>query len=168
MNARTPTSTRTPPFTTSSTVPPMVFFSANAASRRAPVARRLHLNGRELIVALLVAAANRDQQLGAGLQIHRGIERQHAVHLAADIDEDGVGGDRHDGAFDGLAARRDAFVRIGKGCRRRSCRSRTSRANQKCWIGACGKTGILYCVTLKSGKLRRPRRRPRPRSTACR
>ena len=33
MNARTPTSTRSPPLTTSSTVPPMVLLLANAASR---------------------------------------------------------------------------------------------------------------------------------------
>ena len=71
----------------------------------APVARDLHFDGGEQVVAFVIAAADGDQHFHARLQLDLRIGRQHAVHLAADIDKGAVRGNGDDGSFHRFAPR---------------------------------------------------------------
>ncbi len=125
MNARTPTSTRRPPLTTSSTVPAMVRLLREGRFETAPVARNLHLDGGEQVVAFAIPAADGDQSFHPRLQPDLGIRRQHAVHLAADIDKGAVRSNGDDGSLHRFAPRmvrlfelRKDVAKGGVGCGR--------------------------------------------------
>ncbi len=75
------------------------------AFERAPILGPFHLNGRKRVRAFRIASRDADQQLVADLDRERArrvakyLHRQHAIHLASDVHEDGFGRDGNHGAF---------------------------------------------------------------------
>ena len=78
--------------------------------KRGPVAGLRDFEARELVVALFVAAFDRDGTLFAGLHafgiVFEGRARQNAFGLVADVEKDLVGGEGDDGALNLLCAGR--------------------------------------------------------------
>ncbi len=109
MKARTPTSTLNPPFTTAVTVPAITALSAKAFSKRRPILRPLHVDAREFVVSVLAASLDRNRQFVARLDgfasLHKFGQRNDSFDLVADIDENGLGSYRYDGAFQAFLAR---------------------------------------------------------------
>ncbi len=70
----------------------------------APVLGDFDADGGKQIVAGLVAAAHGDDDLRPRLQVRHGIGRQHAVHLASNVDKSSLRRNRDHRAFDGFAA----------------------------------------------------------------
>ena len=108
MKARTPTSTLSPPLITPVTVPTIVAFSANAFSSADQSFGPLDFGASELVVAFGIAALHRDRHLVAGLWSFAAAlevrKREDAFALEADVEEDRIGGDGDDCAFELLAA----------------------------------------------------------------
>ncbi len=77
--------------------------------QRGPILRPLHLDARQLVVALRPAALDGNRQLVAALHGFAGVDelgqRNDAFDLVPDIDEDRFGGDRDYGSFETLLPR---------------------------------------------------------------
>ena len=108
-----------------------------------PIARRLDLDGRKLVHAFLIAAANGDQQPVARLQLPGRFGRKHAVHLAADVDEHAVGRDGNHRAFNGLAAGVVGLFELRKNIAERGVGNRGLGWVGKVGSGHSGKTACL-------------------------
>ena len=108
MKARTPMSTVRPPLMTPVTVPTTASFLREGFFKRGPVAGLRYLESRELVVALFVAALDRDEDFVARLHafgiVRESGARQNAFGLVADVDENLFGGEGDDGALDLLRA----------------------------------------------------------------
>ncbi len=100
-------------------------FLSKGGFERRPIARLRNAEARELVVALFIAAGDGDGKGVAGLT-RFGIvlecgARQNAFHLVADVEDDLIGGERDDGAFEllGFGAMRVRALefrkQVGKG-----------------------------------------------------
>ena len=102
MKARTPTSTLKPPLTTAVTVPRTDDFVGEGFLQRRPIHGALDLEARKFVIAVEIAALDRDQRLVAGLErlsLQRG-ERQNSLRLESDVEKNGVGGHGDDRGFE--------------------------------------------------------------------
>ena len=92
------------------TVPTTASLLLESLFERRPVVRLRHFEPRQVVVALFVAALDRDRDLLARLHTFRIVPerrtRQHAFDLVADIDEDLFGGNRDNRALNLLCAAR--------------------------------------------------------------
>ena len=87
---------------TAVTVPATAIFSAKARSR-ADQSRGCATRWRELVVALFVAAGNRDGKVAAGLDafgiVREGRARQNAFNLVTDVEDNLIDSERDDRAL---------------------------------------------------------------------
>ena len=125
MKARTPTSTLKPPLTMRGHGADDGRLLGEGALQRGPVLRPRDLEARQFVVAFGIAALDGDRNLVARLYGFAGAledgQRQNAFGLVADVEQDRIGGDGDDGAFQLPAA----IVRLAREWLRSNCESRS-------------------------------------------